>query len=52
MAFRTRRRDPVLAVEAREELAEEELVESKRARIPGADCSSMRCCGVPTYKYA
>ncbi len=47
--LRTRRFDPALelTVDAREEDAEEELVESNRARKPGADSSSIRCCGVP-----
>lgn len=47
--LRTRRFDPALElrVDAREEDAEEELVESNRARKPGADSSSIRCCGVP-----
>ena len=46
--FRTRRLEPVLelAVDTLEELADE-LVESKRARKPGADSSSITCCGVP-----
>lgn len=45
--LRTRRCDPVLLMEVLEELVDEVLLESRRARNPGTASSSIRCCGVP-----